>query len=184
MQEYGPWKIKHGRSIYEDPWIALRRDEVIRPDGRDGHYSVVTIKPGVTVLAVDSSGVAHLTEEFHYAVGRITLECVSGGREGDEAPLLAGQRELAEELGITAARWTDLGVCDPFTASVLSPTQLFLAEDLTFGEASPEGVEVIRHVRMPFQEVVRCVMASEITHAPSCMAILKASYALGLTRTV
>ena len=179
MREYGPWKIRETREIYEDPWIQLRRDEVIRPDGAPGHYSVVRIKPGVTVLALDDQGQAHLTEEFHYAVGRTTLECVSGGRDGDESPQVAAERELAEELGITAADWTDLGVCDPFTASVLSPTHLFLASKLTFGEPSPEGVEVIRHVTIPLGEAVRKVLSSQITHAPSCLAILKSAVAVG-----
>jgi ADP-ribose pyrophosphatase len=160
---------------YTDPWVKVQRDEVIRPDGLPGTYAVVHIKPGICVLAMDDSDNVHLTEEFHYAVNRVTLECVSGGRDGEEEPLLAAKRELREELGIEADEWLDLGLVNPLTASLLSPTQLFLARKLRFRSASPDATEVIRHVVMPFSEAVEKVMQSEITHAPSMTLILKAT---------
>ena len=52
---------------------------------------------------------------------------------------------------------------------------LFLAQELRQVEASPEGTETIRRVRVPFEKAVEMVMASEITHAPSCVLILKAA---------
>src|ERR1019366_7029680 len=121
MIERGPWKIVQSRQIYRDPWIALQVDDVIRPDGKPGIHSIIHLKPGVCVLAKDAERRIYLTEEFHYAVGRVTLEGVSGGCEIGEEPLTTAQRELREELGIVAARWTDLGIVDPFTANVGSP---------------------------------------------------------------
>lgn len=169
---YGPWTITQQRKIYRDPWVGLRRDEVIRPDGNPGTYCVVDVKPGVCVLAIDDHGDAHLTEEFHYGVGRVTLEAVSGGIEQDEEPLRCAERELREELGILAGVWQMLGIIDPLTANVVSPTHLFLATSLVFGTAEQESGEVIRHIRLPMGEVIRKVMDGEITHAPSCVAIL------------
>lgn len=176
---HGPWRVVASREVYRDPWISLRRDEVIRPDGRPGSHSVVHLKPGVTVLAVDDAGYAHLTDEFHYGVGRRTLEAVAGGIDPGEGPLDAARRELAEELGILAERWTDLGTVDPFTSSVVSPTRLYLAEGLTFTAARPEGTERITAVRVPFAEAVDMVLDSRITNAPSCVAILKAATVMG-----
>jgi ADP-ribose pyrophosphatase len=134
---------------------------------------VVHVKPGVCVLALDAAGTAYLTEEFHYGVGRVTLEAVSGGMEPDEDALQTARRELREELGIRAATWTDLGVCDPFTASVVSPTRLFLARDIELGAQTPEGTELIRRVAVPFREAVAMVMDSRITHGPTGVVILK-----------
>ena len=175
MELRGPWKVLQRTWPYTDPWVKVQRDEVIRPDGLPGTYAVVHIKPGVCVLALDDRGNVHLTEEFHYAVNRDTIECVSGGRDGDEDPLVAAQRELREELGIEADDWLDLGLVNPLTASLLSPTQLFLARQLRFTTASPESTEVIRPVVMPLSEAVEKVMRSEITHAPSMTIILKAA---------
>lgn len=153
--------------------MQVQRDEVIRPDGQPGSYAVVHIKPGICVLAMDDQHTVYLTEEFHYGVGQTTIECVSGGRDGVEPALQAAQRELREEIGIEADSWTDLGRLDPFTASVLSPTQLFLAKGLQFVDAAPEGTELIRRVSMPLAEAVQRVMQSQISHAPSMAVILK-----------
>ena len=80
---HGPWKILNTTEVYADPWLKVRKDDVIRPDGNPGTHSVVTIKHGVCVLAYQDDTI-YLTKEFHYAVGRVTLEAVSGGREADE----------------------------------------------------------------------------------------------------
>ena len=118
---YGPWQILNTTEVYADPWLKVRKDDVIRPVGNPGTHSVVTIKHGVCVLAFQDDTI-YLTKEFHYAVGRVTLEAVSGGREAHEPAIECAQRELAEELGISAATWTELTTVDPFTASVVSPT--------------------------------------------------------------
>ena len=170
---YGPWTILAEREVYRDPWTCLHRHEVRRPDGNPGTYSVVHLKPGVCAIALDDDERVHLTEEFHYAVGRVTLEGVSGGVEPDELLEVGARRELREELGITAERWLDLGRVDPFTASVLCPTQLFLARGLTFGMPELEGTETIRRATFPLSEAVAMVWNGRITHAPTCVGLLK-----------
>jgi ADP-ribose pyrophosphatase len=175
MRQHGPWQIVKSAEVYRDPWIAVRKDDVIRPDGKPGTHSVVTLKSGVTVLAMDDADNVFLTEEFHYGVGRVTIEAVSGGIEPGENPLETAQRELREELGIEAAEWVDLGVVDPFTASVVSPTRLYLARKLQFGEPTPDGTEQIRRVKLSLADAVQKVLASEITHGPSCLVIFKAA---------
>jgi ADP-ribose pyrophosphatase len=172
-RQHGPWQIIESREVYCDPWIRLRRDEVIRPDGQPGSYCVVDLKPGVSVLAIDDDNNAYLTEEFHYGVGRVTVETVSGGIEPGDNALATAKRELKEELGIEAAHWTDVGTVDPFTANVVSPTKLYLARGLTLGEQQLEGTEKIRRVKLPLQQIIQMVASSEITHAPSCVLILK-----------
>ena len=175
---HGPWQIVTRHEIYRDPWVELDRDDVIRPDGAPGTHAVVRLKPGISVLPVDDSGTVYLTEEFHYAVGRTTIEAVSGGIEEGEEPQVSARRELEEELGITADRWLDLGSCDPFTSVVTSPTRLFLARGLTFGAANFEGTERIRCQAVSLAEAVQMVLDSRITHGPSCVLILKAYYVL------
>jgi ADP-ribose pyrophosphatase len=173
MTPHGPWRIVESHHVYRDPWVDVRQDDVIRPDGRPGTYSVVHLKPGVCVVAMDEDRCVYLTEEFHYGVGRTTIEAVSGGLESGEDALVTARRELQEEIGIRAQNWTDLGVVDPFTASVVSPTRLFLAQQLTFGDHAQEATETIRCVRMSLSEAVRRVVDSEITHAPSAVLLLK-----------
>lgn len=174
-RKYGPWLIHASNEVYRDPWVRVVRDDVTRPDGDPGSYTVVHIKPGVSVLAMDDQDHVYLTREFHYAVGQVTLEVVSGGIEPGQTAIETAKRELKEELGIEAQEWRSLGMVDPFTASMLSPTEMFIAQQLNHGDAAPEGTEQIESVRMPFDEAVDCVMTGRITHAPSCVLILKAA---------
>jgi ADP-ribose pyrophosphatase len=178
MAQHGPWIIHSTDDVYSDPWIAVRCDQVTRPDGKPGTHSVVTIKPGVSVLAVDEEQNVFLTDEFHYAIGRNSLESVSGGIDEGETAEEAARRELQEELGILAEELIPLGTVDPFTSSVRSPTGLFLAQGLTHTDADPEGTELIQMVKMPLKHAVEKVMFGEITHAPSCVLILKAEWHL------
>jgi ADP-ribose pyrophosphatase len=176
MRRHGPWTITQSTKIYQDPWIRLDRDEVIRPDGLTGTYSTVQLKSGVTVIALDDQDFVHLTSEFHYAVGRTTLEGVSGGIEAGETAQWTAQRELLEELGIGAARWTSLGTVDPFTSAVNSPVQLYLAQELTFAEQKLEGTELIEHISLSLPTALEYIIDGRITHAPTCVALLKIWY--------
>src|ERR1043165_5515685 len=110
--QHGPWTILSSREICRDPWIDVRVDDVIRPDGKPGTHSLISIKPGVSVLPLDDDGFVYLTEEFHYAVGRTTIETISGGIDAREDALAAAQRETREELGILARDWMPLGTVD------------------------------------------------------------------------
>ena len=85
MKEHGPWKIRETHPVYRDDNIEVTRDDVIRPDGKDGSHVKVFLKPGVSVLPIDAEDNVYLTSEFHYAVGRQSLEVVSGGREAGES---------------------------------------------------------------------------------------------------
>ena len=173
MKEYGPWKITDTREVYRDPFVTLKVDQVIRPDGLPGQHVVVGIKPGVCVLALDAQQNVHLTREFHYAVGRETIEAVSGGIDSGEDPDVAASRELQEEMGLVAERMAYLTTLDPFTSCMVSPTRLYLATGLSEVPSNPEGTEQIETTVMPLAVAVQRVLSGEITHAPTCVLLLR-----------
>lgn len=174
MNPHGPWKIKSSESTYADAFVQVRLDQVVRPDGNDGQHVVVNMKPGVCILAIDEQRCVHLTKEFHYGVGRYSIEAVSGGIEPDEDPDETARRELQEELGLQADRWEFLTTVDPFTTIVVSPTRLYLAQGLHAVAKAPEGTEQIESVVMPLNEAVEMVLHGSISHAPTCVALLMA----------
>ncbi len=179
MKQHGPWKIKSSEVKYKNPWIEVREDQVIRPDGKDGIFAFVTMKAGVSVLALDSDGFVYLTKEFKYGTARDHIEVVSGGIDGDEPPLAAAKRELEEELGFRAEEWIDLGHMDPFTSMVNSPANLYLVRKLSITKQNNEGTETHKVLKVTFDEALQMVLDSKITHGQSCVLILKAAKYLG-----
>ncbi len=176
MQTHGPWKIKESIEKYKNRWITVTEHQVVRPDGKDGIFGIIEMVAGVSVLPMDSDGMVYLTKEFRFAINRESIESVSGGIDKDEDALTAAKRELQEETGMMASEWIPLGNVDPFTSVIDSPATLFLARGLTTGgEAMPEGTEQIVSIKMPFQEALGMVMDGVITHAQTCVLILKAN---------
>jgi ADP-ribose pyrophosphatase len=174
-RNHGPWIIHETTPAYRDAFVDVRLDKVTRPDGNPGRHVVVQLKPGVCVLAIDEQNQVHLTQEFHYGIGRDSIEAVSGGIEPEEIPLECAKRELQEEIGLQAGRWEWLTTIDPFTTVVVSPTQLYLARELTEVPAAPDGTERIQKIVMPLEEAIRKIKTGQITHAPTCVLLLLAS---------
>lgn len=169
----GPWIITGTKVIYRNPWIKVREDKVIRPDGKEGVFGVVSMDPGVTILPLDSEGNIYLIKEYRYAIERVTIGGVSGGIDGKETKLQAAKRELKEETGLIAKKWTCLGFVDPLANIVTSPNYMYLAQELTQSKAEPEGAEVIEVIKIPFRKAVEWVEKNKITHSASVILILK-----------
>ena len=174
----GPWTVTESRFLYQNPWITVREDKVVQPDGEEGVFGVVEMKPGVSVLPVDDVGNAYLVREYRYTLDRETIEVVAGGVDDGEPAEEAARRELREEAGIEAEAWTDLGVVDQLTEVIVSPTRLYLARQLAFVRPEREGSERIKTVKVPLAEAVRWVMDGTISHAASATLVLKAERVL------
>lgn len=167
----GPFTITESKQIYKNPWIEVQEDKVIRPDGKEGIFATVDFGSGVSVVALDSENNIHLIKEFYYVLKEYGTQTPSGGIDPNETPLQAAQKELLEETGLVANKWQELGMTHPFTNIIKSPTYLFLAQDLEKKQEPEKGIELIK---IPFPKAVEMVLSSEITHSPSCVAMLKA----------
>ena len=174
MKKNGPWTIKDSEVKYENPWIKVREDRVIRPDGTDGIYGTVHISAGVSVLPVDSDGFAYLINEFAYAQGDYEISVVSGARDEGEEFLAAAQRELREELGILAETWTALGKDKPLTSYTDASNHLFLAQGITADDTFLGDLnEPMTLYKIPLADAVSMVMNNEITGEVTALLILK-----------
>jgi 8-oxo-dGTP pyrophosphatase MutT (NUDIX family) len=172
-QQENPWRTLGSRVVYRNSWIVLREDTVIRPDGEDGIYSVVEIRPSCGVVAVRDDDQIALVSQWRYVHGKMSLEIPTGGSDPGETPLTAAKRELAEETGLAAASWTELGAIDNSNGVTTDVSHMFLARDLSATVQERQGDERIELVWLPFADVVARVMSGEITESVSVAAILK-----------
>lgn len=170
-----PWKIKERQLKYQNPWVKVYEDLVLRPDGKEGTHVFFDLKKGSAVLPLDEEGYVYLTKEFHYGVGRETIEVMAGGMELGETPLQTAKRELREELGITAKEWVELGKVYRFTTYMDNPSWLFLARKLTFAKQKLDASETVKVVRLKFEEALQMVVDGRIDNSMSVILILKAA---------
>lgn len=173
-QRRGPWQVTASEEIFQDAFLRVVRDRVLRPDGEPSSYTTVDVKHGVAILALDDEERAVLVRQFRYALGRESLEVVAGGLDKGEEPQAAAARELREEVGATATTWESLGLLQLDTSIVRCPVHLYLARGLTFAAPEREGTEQMTVVRLPFAKALAQALDGTIAHAPSVVAILKA----------
>jgi 8-oxo-dGTP pyrophosphatase MutT (NUDIX family) len=168
-----PWRTLSSRTIYRNPWLVLREDKVIRPDGAEGIYGVVEMRPSCGIVAISEEDQVALVGQWRYVHGKYSLEIPTGGSEQHETPLAAAKRELLEETGLTADVWTGLGSIDNSNGVTTDVAYLFLARTLTGGPSASPGDEQVELHWMPFADAVLSVMNGEITESVSVAAILK-----------
>lgn len=167
-----PWRTLASRDIYDNNWIRVREDEVIRPDGERGIYGAVHFKHiAVGILAVEGDSI-YLVGQYRYVLDQYSWEIPEGGCSEGEDILCAAQRELAEETGLRAARWELMGRAHLSNSVSDELAVWFLATELTPGERHPEGTEQLNVRRVPLDEALQMALAGEITDALSLLAIM------------
>ena len=167
-----PWKTISSRMVYENPWIRIQENQVIRPDGSPGIYGVVRTHLAVGVVALSSDNEVFLVGQYRYPIDRYSWEIIEGGATIEEGGLQGAQRELEEEAGIVASHWEQLGAEVHLSNCITDEVALlYLARDLHFGEPSPEPVEVLQLRRIPLEAALEMVENGEITDAMSIIAL-------------
>src|SRR4051812_44410028 len=100
-----PWTTLERRTVYENPWISVREDRVIRPDGSPGIYGVVHFRNrAVGVLPVEDDGSVWLVGQHRYPLEGYSWEIPEGGTTEGETPEACARRELREETGLSAGQ--------------------------------------------------------------------------------
>ena len=172
------WKTLTQKTVYDNPWIEVSHRDVITPGGTQGIYGKVHFKNiAVAVLPIDAEGYTWLVGQYRYTIDRYSWEIPEGGCPLGTDPLEAAKRELLEETGITAQRYTQL--YESYTSNSVTDEYAvaYLAQDLTFGAAQPEPSENLQVKRVPLTEAIAMVHRGEITDMFSMLTLLKAQAA-------
>lgn len=170
--ESNPWRRLSRKVAYENPWIEVRHDEVIRPDGLPGIYGVVHFRNrAVGVVPMDSRDRVLLVGQFRYTMDRYSWEIPEGGSPLDEDPEAAARRELAEETGYVGGEWRELCRAELSNSVTDESTILFVATALEEGPASPEGTEQLQLRWVAFEEAMAMIARGELRDAMTILAL-------------
>lgn len=174
MSEENPWKLLQRRAVYDNPWIRVDEDEVRNPAGGLSLYGRIHFKnQAIGIIPLDEHGNTWLVGQYRYVPDAYFWEIPMGGSPYGENILETAKRELKEETGLTAARWTLLMRLHTSNSVTDEEGYVFLAEELTEGEPEFEETEAITVKKLPLKEAIAMVMDGRITDAISAAGLLK-----------
>ena len=154
--------------------INLRVDTVKLPDGSVSTREVIEHNGGIGVLPIDEDKNAYLVRQWRTPYKKVVLEIPAGKRDGDEKPLDGGKRELKEEIGAVASKYTYLGELYPSPGYCGEIIYLYLAQGLKFDKQELDEGEFLNVEKIPFEKLVDMVMNNEISDSKTIAAVLKA----------
>jgi 8-oxo-dGTP pyrophosphatase MutT (NUDIX family) len=174
-QDDSPWRTLDSRVVYKNPWMKVHEDSVLMPSGAKSIYGYLEAKPGVLIIALTDDYKMYLIESFRYPTQKWQWELPSGGIEPDTSPTESAKHELAEELGMTADKWSHVNTYSPTHNGLMKDSQdVFVAEQLHMGKTHHEDFEAIRAIKaVPVKEVMEMVKNGRLADGQTLAALMQ-----------
>ncbi|NLJ95298.1 MAG: NUDIX hydrolase [Clostridiaceae bacterium] len=165
-------KIIESDILFEGKVFTVEKAQVKLIDDTNSIREVVHHNGGACVLALDAEQNIYLVKQYRISVKQDMLEIPAGKLEKDEDYLLCAQRELKEELGISAKNWELLTEFYPTPGYCSEKIKIFLARNLTIGENKLDPGEFLEVKKLSFDDALEKVYANKITDSKTMLAIL------------
>jgi ADP-ribose pyrophosphatase len=172
----GKRKVVSSKLSFKGRVFNVYTDSIVEPNGHRNTKDVIRHNGSVVILAVDELVNAEdpdviLERQYRHAVGQYLIELPAGTRDPGEASLAAAKREMIEETGYRARRWTMLVRYFASPGFLAEWMQIYLARDLSAGEAHPELDEQIEIIRMPLSKAMQRVRDGKIHDGKTLIAL-------------
>ena len=158
--------------------IQVSTERLLYNNGREYDLDFVRHPGAAAVVAVDGSGRVCLVRQYRHGVEDFLWEIPAGKLDPGEAPEACAVRELAEETGVQARRWTSLGQFLPAPGIFTEVIHLYMARDLTVGAPAPDADEELEIQWLPIEEAAGMVLRGEWSDGKTGLALWRAQYQL------
>ncbi|MCA3696901.1 NUDIX hydrolase [Aquidulcibacter sp.] len=166
MSETDPFQILSSHIAYQNPWITVEHQDVLRPDGRPGIYGIVRFaNRAVGVLPIDETGYVWMVGQFRRPVEAWSWEMPEGGVPYEEEIEAGARRELEEEVGVRAETLVKVLEMDLSNSVCDETATCFVAYGLSRGNLDPDATEVLTIKQLHFTQLLAEVEAGKIRDA-------------------
>ncbi len=173
----GKAKVLSSKIAYKGRVFDVTTERVTEPGGVTSTRDLIAHSGSVVILALGKGKKASdptvlIERQYRHAAGKFLLELPAGRIERGENPLAAAKRELIEETGFRARRWSRLVRYYASPGFLAEYMQVFLAEEIREGLAQPEEDEKIELLHVPLSELMGMIQAGKIEDAKTILSVL------------
>jgi ADP-ribose pyrophosphatase len=173
----GPARVLSSEEVFDGPLFRVVRDQIEEPTGKKVTRDVIRHNGSAVILALDwkkgrKEPLVLLERQFRHAAQQYLYEVPAGKIEEGEDELEGAKRELEEETGYRAKKWTKLVKYFASPGFLGEWMQVFLAEDLTAGLAQPEEDESFELQFVPMGELLRLVGEGKILDGKTLISVM------------
>jgi ADP-ribose pyrophosphatase len=165
------WSLMQRDIIYVGRKIQVVVDTETGRDGLTICRDIVLHPGAVAILPIVDREQICMVRNVRPTVGETLIEIPAGTLEPGELPEHAAARELAEETGYRAGRWTRLAEIIPSPGILSEKIHLFVAEELTPGEMNLEHDEDLKPERVPLGQALEWALDGTIRDAKTLVAL-------------
>lgn len=173
----GKARVVSSKTVYKGKVFSVTADHVVEPGGVEARRDVIRHNGSVVILAVDHSRSTTdpdilLIRQYRHAAGQFLLELPAGRIEPGEKLIPAAKRELIEETGYRAKKWSNHVRYFASPGFLSEAMNVLLAQELTLGDAAPEDDERIEIRMTPLSEVLCMIHAGKILDGKTLVSVL------------
>jgi ADP-ribose pyrophosphatase len=159
-----------GEDVYSGIFLNMKRDRVALPDGGEAIREYLTHPGAVAIVALLDDGRVLLERQFRYPIAKTCIEIPAGKLDPSEDHLLCAQRELEEETGYTAQKWSFIRRIHPVISYSTEFIDIYLAENLIPGKSHLDAEEFLDVFAAPLEQLLAWVEDGEITDVKTTIA--------------
>ncbi len=178
LRNEGKGEVLRSETVYEGPLFKVVKEKVREPNGHVTQRDIIRHNGSVVILAADTTGkrgrkdpLIIMERQYRHAAGQYLWELPAGKIEPGEERLAGAKRELEEETGYAAKEWTELARYFASPGFLGEWMQVYLAEDLTGGEARPEPDETLEIYPLPLSEVEQLIAEGKVLDGKTLIGI-------------
>jgi 8-oxo-dGTP pyrophosphatase MutT (NUDIX family) len=162
-----PWKCIRSRPAQSFRVFSIRTDKTISPrTGIEHDFYVIESRDWINIIPLTTDHQVIMIRQYRHGSREVTLEIPGGLVDPGDTPKKAAARELLEETGYRAKKWTQIGVVNPNPALFNNHCYTFLAQDIKkMAAPTPDQTEDIETVLIPLKKIPGLILKGEIDHA-------------------